>query len=360
MASAEERIKEIEEELKKTKRNKATEHHIGLLLARLAKLKRSVLESKKKSGAAYGFDIKKEGDATVVMVGFPSVGKSTLLSRLTNAKSRIGAYEFTTLECIPGILKYKGLDIQVLDLPGIIHGASFGKGRGKEVLSSVRKADLILIVLDPLHPEHLQILKNELEGVGIRLNKNPPDISLKRKKFGGIEIVSRVKLTKLSKEMIISILNEYGYHNAQISFKEDTSPEELIDFLEGNRVYIRYLPVINKADLIKEKPKWAPEDAVYISAENNQGIEELKEKIFQGLNLIRVYTKKRSGEINFQEPMILKKGSTVEAFCKKLPRGFLEGFKYALVWGKSVKFPGQRVGLKHKLTDEDIVYIVKR
>jgi len=75
----------------------------------------------------------KSGDARVALIGFPSVGKSTLLNRLTNTHSEAGAYEFTTLTCIPGKIEYNGANIQLLDLPGIIEGASAGKGRGRQV-----------------------------------------------------------------------------------------------------------------------------------------------------------------------------------------------------------------------------------
>lgn len=90
----------------------------------------------------------KSGDARVVMIGFPSVGKSTLLNKITKTESETGAYEFTTLTCIPGKIEYNGASIQLLDLPGIIEGASQGKGRGRQVVAVARTADLILMMLD--------------------------------------------------------------------------------------------------------------------------------------------------------------------------------------------------------------------
>lgn len=77
----------------------------------------------------------KSGDARVALIGFPSVGKSTLLNKLTNTHSEACAYEFTTLTCIPGKIEYNGANIQLLDLPGIIEGAAQGKGRGRQVLN---------------------------------------------------------------------------------------------------------------------------------------------------------------------------------------------------------------------------------
>ncbi len=157
-----EKIKQIEEEMKKTQINKKTEHHIGLLKAKLARL-REELETSTSKGGGPAFEIRKGGDATVVLIGLPSVGKSTILNRLTNAKSKVAAYAFTTLTVVPGILRLNGADIQILDLPGIISGASSGRGRGRRVLSVARNADLVLLVLDVFQPGQVQLLKNERE-----------------------------------------------------------------------------------------------------------------------------------------------------------------------------------------------------
>src|SRR3990167_1980182 len=133
------KIKDIEAEIARTQKNKATEHHLGLLKAKIAKL-RSQLLAPEKSGAGKGdgFEVSKFGDARVALIGFPSVGKSTILTKLTDTQSEQAAYEFTTLTCIPGVIHYQGSTIQLLDLPGIIEGASQGKGRGRQVVAVAR------------------------------------------------------------------------------------------------------------------------------------------------------------------------------------------------------------------------------
>jgi small GTP-binding protein len=126
-------------------------------------------------GGGAGFDVSKSGDARIALVGFPSVGKSTFLSKITKTKSEVAAYSFTTLTAIPGVLEYGGAEIQILDLPGIIEGAAEGKGRGRQVISAVKTSDLILMILDATKKaEQRALLEAELEAVGIRLNREPP------------------------------------------------------------------------------------------------------------------------------------------------------------------------------------------
>ncbi|KAJ1676310.1 GTP-binding protein rbg1, partial [Spiromyces aspiralis] len=101
-----ERIKEIEAEMARTQKNKATSYHLGVLKAKLAKLKRELLTPSKSGGGGegVGFDVAKTGVARVGFVGFPSVGKSTLMSKITGTHSEVGAYEFTTLTTVPGVI----------------------------------------------------------------------------------------------------------------------------------------------------------------------------------------------------------------------------------------------------------------
>ena len=94
-----ERIKDIEKELERTQKNKATESHRCKLRAQLAKLRTELLEPApgQSSGGGEGFEVSRTGSARVALIGFPSVGKSTLLSALTGTKSEQADYAFTTL-----------------------------------------------------------------------------------------------------------------------------------------------------------------------------------------------------------------------------------------------------------------------
>nr|CAH8870776.1 unnamed protein product [Trichobilharzia regenti] len=239
------KIADIENEIARTQKNKATEYHLGLLKAKLAKYRSQLLETQNKATKGEGFDVMKSGDARVALIGFPSVGKSTLLNSLTSTHSECASYEFTTLTCIPGVIEYKGANIQLLDLPGIIEGAAQGKGRGRQVIAVARTADLVIMMLDATKPDvHRKLLENELEAVGIRLNKRKPNIYFKQKKTGGLKITSMVPLTKMSERMTQMILQEYKIFNAEVIFREDATSDEFIDVVVGNRVYLGCLYVI--------------------------------------------------------------------------------------------------------------------
>lgn len=293
MADIEEQILAIEKEIRETPYHKATEHYIGKLRAKLAKL-RNRQQSTKKSGGGKGYTVKKQGDATVVLVGPPSVGKSTLLNKLTNAKSKIAPYAFTTVSVIPGMLEYRDAKIQILDVPGLIEGAEKGKGRGREVLSVARAADLIIIITEIDKTEEIEKIKKALQRNGIEINKKP-------------------------------------------------------DPLFPNKVYVPALSVINKLDLAKSFKQ--DTKILYISAEKNLGLEELQKRAWKKLKLVCLYLVKRNEKPNLNSPIIMKKNQTLTDIARKIGEEFAEEKKGAVIWGTGAKFPGQEVSLSTKVKD---------
>jgi len=365
MASNTDRIIEIEAEIRRTKYNKATEGHIGELKAKIARLRRENMKSKGPANAG-GFDVRKSGDSSAVFIGFPSVGKSTLLNHLTNARSEVAAYEFTTLTVVPGILEHRGARIQLLDLPGIISGASQGKGRGREILAVARSADLLMIILDVFQAKtQLSVIMKEMYEIGVRVNERAPDVVITPKTRGGVVVNSTIKLTKITPKTIERILGVYGMHNADIVIRDNIDDDQFVDVVTGNRRYIPALFILNKCDLVdpaflKNVRKEIGVPIVPISADKAGNLEELKDAIYNHLHLMRVYLKPRLGEVDYKEPMILRSGSSVAEVCDRIHKTVRAEFKYALVWGKSAKFGGQKVGIDHILQDEDIVTISKR
>jgi small GTP-binding protein len=365
----------------RTQKNKATNYHLGTLKAKLARLRSELLIEQgggSGGGGGEGFDVARLGDARVALIGFPSVGKSTLLSTLTATESLAAGYEFTTLTCVPGTLHYKGTRVQVLDLPGIIEGAAHGKGRGKEVIAVARSADAILIVLDAGKEglnRHREILEKELETVGLRLNRQPPDVSFTKKKTGGIKFSSTVPLTKLGpdpEKIAIQILREYKVSNADLLAREDITVDELVDVVVGNRLYKPCLYFYNKIDTvtIEEIDQLArmPHSTVgSVHQRMNIGEAEdddfLKATMWKYLGLTRIYTKRKGNQPDLKQPVVLskvRKGTSVKSLCMNVSSQMLRDFNFALVWGKSAKHAPQRCGLSHELADEDVVQIVTK
>jgi hypothetical protein len=129
--------------------------------------------------------------------------------------------------------------------------------------------------------------------------------------------------------------------------------ERTFDELKNSNINLPTLVVHNKADMI---PKIPAKAEISISALTQENIKELKEKIFAKLKLIRIFTKE-PGKKQAQLPVILKASSKIKDLAEKIHKTFLEKFNYALIWGKSVKFQGQRCGLDHELKDSDVVEI---
>jgi len=369
MATIEEEIKLIEDEIRNTKYNKATSGHIGKLKGKIARLKDdAVSRAMASAGGGEGFSVKKSGDGTVVLVGFPSVGKSTLLNKLTNTESVSAAYAFTTTTVVPGSMEHKGANIQILDIPGLIAGAAMGKGRGKEVIGVVRGADLILLLGDVYNEKHINVLIRELYDAGIRLNKEKPDITISKRGYGGLRF-NTVGNTCLGIDDIRPVLADNKIVNADILVRGEVTQDDFIDAMFGNRVYVPAFFAVNKVDLV-DKETLAQIDVdvterfglppILLSAVSGFNIETLKDEIFDQLGFIRIYMKPVGSKADLEEPLIIREPATVEAVCMKLHRDFVEKFRYAKVWGPSVKHDAQRVGLSHRLIDGDILTVVTR
>jgi len=357
-----EQIKELEERISKTKYNKKTQHAIGLYKAKLAMLKEKA-EARASTGKAKGDDrysVRKTGDGSVVLLGFPSVGKSTLLNKLTNAKSDIGAYSFTTLSAVPGMMNYKHAKIQVIDVPGIVTGAASGRGRGKEVMGMLRNADLILVLVDALYPQHYKAILKEIYETGIRVNGKKPDVRITKKEKGGIGVGCTVKLTKIDIPTISDIAREMRLANADILVRDDITSDQLIDVIRQNAIYTRALTVISKIDLVsKEQLSKMCEEIkpdVVVSASTDYHIDELKDAIFDRMGFIRIFLKEVNKQADMEEPLIMFSGCTIKDVCLKLHKDFVTKFKFARIWGKSAKFDGQVLRkMAKELHDGDIL-----
>lgn len=354
------KIEALEKEIRETPYHKGTEHHIGLLKAKVARMRSQLGEREEKfvgSGGGVGYAVGKQGDASCALVGPPSAGKSTLLNVLAGSHSKTGDYDFTTLTVVPGMMTYKGAKIQIFDLPGLIEGASEGRGGGKKVLSAIRNSDLIILMTDVDRPEWIEKARAELYQAGIRLNQESPKIEVKKTNRGGIRIVD--PFGSFRRETVLAVVEEFGFKNAEIVFRERLDRiDQLVDFFSGNRVYLPAIEAVNKID---ERPELKFGSRILISAQKEIGIEQLKEAIWQKLGLMRIYLKrKKTAKPDFEQPLILKRGATVADAVGNIYSGLTTQVSGVLIWGPGAKFPGQLVPLSFPLQDEMVLYFVKK
>lgn len=361
-----EKIQEIEDNISKTKYNKKTQHAIGLMKAQVANLKTKLAGGSGKGGKQEdGYAVRKTGDGTVVLLGFPSTGKSTLLNKITGAESEVGAYAFTTLSVIPGMLEYKHAKIQILDVPGIVEGAASGSGRGKEVLQVVRNADFILIIIDPMKPQQYNSILKEVYETHVRLNQKKPDIKIHKQSKDGIRIGRTVPTPDLDDDTIKGILKEFRIVNAEVLIRDPITPDQLIDTLEANKAYVPAVKIVTKADLLTPEQKKKIDEEInpdlYVSAHSGYHMDELKDLLFDKMNFIRIYLKEINKKADMEEPMIMQHGETLKDLCSKLHKDFVEKFQFAKIWGPSAKFDEQKfMKLDHELADGDIIEIHTR
>ena len=161
----------------------------------------------------------------------------------------------------------------------------------------------------------------------------------------------------------IPYLSFFQIFNAEVMFREDCTADQFIDVIMGNRVYLNCLYVYNKIDQVslEEVDRLANlPNSVVISCYMKLNLDYLLDALWEHLNMLRIYTKKPGCPPDFEDPVILRSGTTVKHVCHTIHRTLPDVFKYALVWGTSTKFNPQRVGLAHEVEDEDVIQIAKK
>ena len=185
-----------------------------------------------------------------------------------------------------------------------------------------------------------------------------------RKDKGGINVVQSTPLTKLSLETIKAVCAEYRVISADFIFRCDATVDDFIDVIEGNRVYCPTIYVMNKIDaLYLEELELLDKVEHYCPLSGNLlwNLDGLLEKIWEYCDMIRIYTKPKGQDPDWNDPVILPRNKrSIENFCNRIHKSMIKDFKHALVWGISAKHKPQRVGKDHILEDEDVVQIVKK
>ena len=364
-----EKIRALEKMYATVPKHKGTEKLRLQIKRKISELRKELeKQQSQRKGGGYSFSVKKEGASQVVLAGLPNVGKSSLLKVLAGVDINVADYPFTTVEPIPGMMNHKDVQIQLVEVPGLIEGAALGKGMGTQLLSVIRNADAIAIVVDlsqdPI--KQMKIILKEFERAGIKINKRKSKVEIKRMPMGGI-IINGQHLIQGDIGEVMKMLREEGIHSAEITVKEPVTLEDFSDALDESLVWRKAIIIANKGDVLGSKENYERLIETYndrfkiipVSAKKKANIEVLKEELYQLVDIIRVFTKS-PGEDPAYPPIALKKGSKVLDVAERIHKDFAKNFKYARVWGKSAKFPGQRVGPDHMLEDGDIVEIHAR
>jgi len=302
-----EKIAILEELLSLVPKHKGTEKLQALLKTKISKIKSAA--QKKTSTAKHipVYMVEKSGAGQLVLIGPPNVGKSMLVKSLTNANPEIGDYPFTTRLAYPAMMKYENIQIQLIDTPPIT--LDYMETWLPEL---IKGADGILLILDLAE----STLADSLMAVTMQLEE-------KRIRF-----VTEKK--KISEE------NRLFYKKALIvANKKDLVPDEKIDLL--------------LKELSGEKL-----EIITVSALDQDGLEELRKKIFLMLDVIRIYSKAPGKKATFDDPFTLKKGSSVIDFARAVHQDFAQKLRYARIWSEK-KYQGQMVNRDHILEDEDII-----
>jgi len=305
--TTQEKIQALREMLAIIPKHKGTEKLQAELKSKIARLKEEQKKRPTTARSEQKLFPRREGAARVSLVGPPNSGKSLLLSRLTRARPQVAPYPYSTFKPEVGMMEYEDIQIQLVDMPPIT------KERAEYwQLEIMRQSDLILLVLD--------------------LSSNDPF-----EDFTGIK-------SKLE-ESNISLI---GKGERDDSILGPTNKRTLILANKADLQGTQETFLILKELLGNEFPLHT------VSAEKCTGLEELKDLIFEELEIIRVYTKEPGKPPDMKDPLILKKGSTVLDAARGIHKDFEERLKYARLWG-SAKFDGQRVERTYVLQDKDIV-----
>lgn len=372
----EEKLRALQEFLSAIPKHKGTENLVYWVKRRMAELREEVEErkSRKIGGGGPSFFIEKEGAAQAIILGMPSSGKSSILSMLTNAKPQISDTPFTTKFPVPGMLRYEDIQFQLVEVPAIVKGISEGAiWWGSRVLGIARNADALIIVIDlSNNPTHqLDVIINELSKAGIYTVRPKGYAVIERSKaYQRISVVNLGKLVNCTADDVRKLLESYRIYNALVKIYGEVTLEDVERSLFENVVYKPTIILANKADLydtatlntvlseIRAKSTSIP--VIATSAKTGYGLSEVSVNLFRVLNLIRIYAKEPNNESPSPKPLILKDGATLLDAIKHLRSELLQYFKYAKIWGPSAKYPGERVGLDHKLMDGDVIEVHTR
>lgn len=351
-----EKIKKLEEFLSLIPKHKGTEKIVALNRSRLSKLKRQQEEQKlrlKSLGKKSPFSIKKEGIQVIFISDYhtPGVGKTSLLNYLTGAaKDKVG--KFTSIPEI-GIYKYKKLRFQIVDMPSLMEGASTGIGNGKEILAQLRSCDLLCFCVDLSRNYDIQLnlILKELSTSDIKINIDPPPISIEKTGSNKIQVFYLTKEAKVTDdieeftEKVKELVIANGMRNAVVKLFGKVTFNQIVDALTPSVVYKKAIILCTKGDLPNTEVNFKNLKELYsdkfpliigTSAKKNSFPNDFGEIILRYLNKIKIYTMNANGRIA-DKPLIIDENSTVKDVAQKIHKTFVKLFEYAIIVRKDAR-----------------------
>jgi len=366
----EEKIEKLQEFLSLVPKHKGTENLQAQVKRKIAVLRREIAEKKRKKTGKSGpkFFVEKEGDAQIVILGPTNVGRSSLLSILTNAKVEISDYQYTTREPTPGMFQYEDLQFQIVEAPALMEVSADGGAWELRTLTAARNADGLLLMVDLSQDpvEQFSLISRELEKARILTRKPKARVEIERKHVGaGFRIILLGHLVDCTLKDVEQLFKGYGIHDATVKIQGEATIDDVEDAIFEGTVYRPAILLANKADLpnatrkfeqlkdfVGEKIKILP-----VSCRGISGLEKLGSEIFEMLEVIRVYTKEPNERFPSKRPFTMRRGSTVLDLARRIHSDFYKQFSYAKVWSKRLRFSPQKVGVSFTLEDGDIVEI---
>ncbi|MBS7633181.1 50S ribosome-binding GTPase [Candidatus Bathyarchaeota archaeon] len=365
-----EKLRLLQEFLSLVPRHKGTAKLCVNVKKQIASLQEEIKEKKRKKAGRSGpkIFIEKEGAGQVVLLGVTKVGKSSLLSAVTNAKVAISDAPYTTREPVPGILAYKDIQFQIIEAPAVMEGSADGRAWGLQTLGLARNADGLVLMVDLAADavDQLSLLVGELEKARILVAKPKARVEIERKYLGaGLRIILTGKLVDCSFGDVEELLKTYHFSDGVVKISGEATLDEIEDAIFESTVYKPAIVVANKLDAenAEEKLKMLKTyvgdklQVIAVSCKDRVGLESIGEMLFKMLEIIRVYTKEPNKREHSKKPFILKKNATVLDLARSIHSDFRENFSHAKVWSKKLVFSPQKVGSTFTLDDEDIVEI---
>ncbi len=363
-----EKLEKLEEFLSLVPKHKGTEKLRGQVRRQISTLQKELEERRRRRAGRGGpkFFLEKEGAAQIIILGPTKVGRSSLLTSVTNAKTEVSNYPYTTREPVPGMLQFEDLTFQLVEAPALVDGAAEGGLGGLQTLGLARNADGLVLMVDLSEDasQQLTMILDELEEARILTQKPRGRIEIERKHVGaGLRIIVLGRLLNCNIRDVENLIKGYRILDGVVKIFGEVTLDDVEDAIFERTVYRPAILVANKRDTpAAEKAlrrlKQTVGDRlsiVLVSCRTRTGLEKLGAEIFRALDIIRVYTKEPKDKEPSSNPFILKRGSTVSNLAKQIHSDFIERFAYARVWAHRLAFSPQKVGPSFILADKDVV-----